>query len=66
MAVPVLDAVLTEAKAALGGDPVVAVMRDVISPETIEAGEPIRALDALIVARQLHAALPKPPPLVSF
>lgn len=39
MAVPVLEAVLTQGRSWLPeGDPLVAAIRDVISPEQIEAG----------------------------
>jgi hypothetical protein len=64
IAVPVIDAALDDIRAALGRDPVVAAVSGVISPETIEAGEPIRAADALIVAEQLNAAIDSYPPLV--
>ena len=57
IALPVLDAALEDVKAALPGDPVVAAVAGIISPETIEAGEPIRAVDALLVAEQLNAAI---------
>jgi hypothetical protein len=57
IAVPVLDAAIEDIKAALGDDPVVLAVAGVISPDTIEAGEPIRAVDALLVAEQLDAAI---------
>lgn len=57
LALPVIDAVLSEASSLLPSDPVVDVSRGLITPETIEAGEPIRAVDALVVADQLYQAL---------
>jgi hypothetical protein len=57
MALPVMDAVLKAARELLPSDPVVATIRDVISPEAITEGRPLRAVDALIVVEQLHAAL---------
>lgn len=66
IAIPVVDAVVAEAKKHVEGDPVIDVVRDVISPEAIADGEPIRALDMLVVAQQLLMALdhhyPPPPP----
>jgi hypothetical protein len=53
--------VTTAIMAALGDDPVVAAVGGIISVETIEAGEPVRAIDALLVAQQLDAAIgPRP------
>jgi hypothetical protein len=60
-ALPVLDAALTDVRAALPDDPVVAAVSGVISPEAIAAGEPLRAADALIVAEQLNAAIGRRP-----
>jgi hypothetical protein len=57
MAIPVLDAALDDIKAALGDDPIVLAVAGIISPEMIEMGEPIRAVDALLVAEQLDAAI---------
>ena len=57
IAIPVFDAAIDDIKAALGDDPVVQAVASIISPETIEAGEPIRAVDALLVAEQLDAAI---------
>lgn len=64
MALPVLDAVVNAAKDFLPGDPVVDTIRDAISPEAIAEGEPLRAVDVLIVVDQLHTALSQalPPP----
>ena len=62
MAIPVVDAVLTEVKAAIGSDDaVVNMVEGVISPESIARGEPVRAIDVLPVAGQLDAAIgPRP------
>lgn len=60
IALPVLDEVLSHAKAVIGDDALVNRIADILSPETIEIGEPIRALDALIVAEQLMARLGVP------
>src|ERR687891_61244 len=57
MALPVIDAVLEAAKEFLPGDPVIATMREVVSPESVAEGEPLRAVDVLVVVDQLHAAL---------
>lgn len=58
VAVPVLDAVLGAAREWMPeDDPILDAVRDVISVENIEAGEPIRAVDALMVARQVETAL---------
>jgi hypothetical protein len=57
MALPVIDAVLEAAKEILPGDPVIATMRQVVSPEAVAEGEPLRAVDVLVVVDQLHAAL---------
>jgi hypothetical protein len=64
MAMHVIDAAFEAARTHLADDdPLVRRSLDVISPEMIEAGEPLRALDALIVADQLEAALFEPPQL---
>jgi hypothetical protein len=60
-AVPVVDAVIEQARGYLGDDPVVAAMAGLVSPENIAAGEPIRAAEALILAEQLEAAFGEPP-----
>jgi hypothetical protein len=54
---PVLDAVIEGVRQALSDDPVVETARGIISPEQIVWGEPVRAVDALLVARQLDAAI---------
>jgi len=58
LALPVVDSVLQEASNLLpAGDPIVDRCRSLITPETIAAGEPIRAVDAVIVVDQLYQAL---------
>jgi hypothetical protein len=57
IALPVLDAVLKAVKDTLGDHLVVAQMYDIISVESIEEGEPIRAVDAYLVAGMLMKAL---------
>lgn len=67
IAIPVFDAVLEAIKDGIGRDnPVVQATAGVISPETIELGEPIRAADALVVATLLDSEIgprPIPPPV---
>lgn len=65
IALPVLDAVIESVRDALPDDPVVEAVRGVISPEQIMLGEPIRAADALLVARQLDAAVGEWPPAIA-
>lgn len=58
MALPVLDAVVEAVKDDIGRDnPVVRAVAGVISPEMIESGEPLRAADALMVAKMLDAEI---------
>jgi hypothetical protein len=56
VAVPVLEATIEVLKAALPNDPVVAAVVGAYAHE-IETGEPVRAVDALLVARQINAAI---------
>jgi hypothetical protein len=65
IALPVLDAAVEDIKAAISADPIVAAVAGIISPETIEAGEPIRAVDALLVAQQLDVAIGSRPLVVA-
>ena len=59
--IAVLDAVVIEAKAFLGtDDPVVASIEDVISPEAIAEGDPIRVADLLIVVTVLKSRVGRP------
>jgi hypothetical protein len=57
IALPVLDAVIDAVRLVGPDDPVVKAARGIISPEQIESGEPVRAADALLVAKQLDAAI---------
>ena len=58
LALPVLDAVLTESSKLLpAGDVAVDASRGLITPGTVAAGEPMRAVDVLLVADQLYQAL---------
>jgi hypothetical protein len=65
LALPVLDAVIEAARTVLPNDSVVEAVRDIISPEQIASGEPVRAADALIVAKQLDAAIGPAPFMVA-
>jgi hypothetical protein len=57
-ALPIFDEVVEAIKDDLGRDnPAVAAVAGIISPETVEAGEPIRAADALLVAKMLDAEI---------
>jgi hypothetical protein len=60
-ALPVLDAVTEAVRLVRPDDPVVAAARGVISAEQTAEGEPVRAADALVVAKQLDAAIGPPP-----
>ena len=61
IALPVLDAVIEAVRTVLPDDPVVQAVRGIVSPEQIALGEPVRAADALLVAKQLDAAIgPRP------
>jgi hypothetical protein len=58
MAIPVVDAVLQAAREHLSvGDPLLAAVRDVMSPETVTHGEPVRVLEVLLVVEQLQIRL---------
>lgn len=68
LALPVLDACLVAYREFVPTDPVASAIRDLVSPEAIESGEPVRAVDAALVAGQLAGALgpetlPPPPPI---
>ena len=60
MALPVLDAVISSIRELLPASAVVQAAREIISPETVELGEPVRAVDILLVVSQLEAAPPTP------
>jgi hypothetical protein len=57
IALPVLAEVIELARSFVADDPVVGKVQDVVSPDFIAAGMPIRAADALLVATQLRTAL---------
>jgi hypothetical protein len=57
IAIPVLFAAIDDIKAALRDDPVVQAVASALSPEALGSGESIRAIDALLVAQQLDAAI---------
>ena len=62
IALPVMDAVIEAVRQVLPENhPVVKAARSVMSPELIESGEPVRATDALVVAKQLDTAIGSPP-----
>jgi hypothetical protein len=63
LAIPVVDAALNDVKQALPDDPVVQSLVEVFSADVIGEGEPVRAADMLVVAKQLDAAI-GPYPLV--
>src|SRR5436190_23900347 len=61
MAIPVLDAVISASRQCVKeDDPVLHAVRDVVV-DVIETGEPVRAVDALLVVNQLLAAIPLAP-----
>jgi hypothetical protein len=59
IAVPVLDACLSALRAVpkVADDPVISRMPDVYSADTIAEGEPVRAVDALVVLGQIIAVI---------
>jgi hypothetical protein len=64
MALPVLHSVIDAIKDGIGRDnSVVQSAAGVISPDAIASGEPIRAADALIVARILDGEIGPYPPM---
>lgn len=56
MALPVLDACLNAFKSFVPDDPIVAAIHEVMTPEAIAEGC-VRAVDAVVVAGQLAAAM---------
>jgi hypothetical protein len=64
IALPVLDAAVEHTRSFLPDDPVVNTIRGVVSPDQIASGEPVRAADALVVAKQLDAAIGPHPLMV--
>lgn len=57
IALPVLDAALDDVRVAIPDDPVVRALVGIMSADFIGSGDPIRAADMLVVARQLDAAI---------
>jgi len=58
LAIPAVDAAISAVRNAIPDNAVVARIEDVISPEAIDTGEPIRAVDVLLVVTILLAAMP--------
>lgn len=58
-----LDAALSSIRDLIPNNPVLAQIEDVISPTAVEAGEPMRAVDVLIVVDLMFAVLKQPPSL---
>lgn len=63
-AIHTLDAVFAAARSLVPHHPVVLRLSDVLSPEAIEAGQPLLVKDALIIFTALEQALHEPPPTV--
>ena len=61
IAIPVLDAALSSIRELASDNTIMASIRDVISTEAIEEGEPVRAVDVLMVVTTLLAVVPQPP-----
>ena len=61
IALPVLDACLSAIRSVAADDPVLSTVQDVISAETIANGDPVRAVDALVVVGQVIAVIGSPP-----
>ena len=61
LAINPLDALIGEARRAVGDHPVVNAVRDVINIDDLASGDPPRAIDVLIVVRLLLSALPEAP-----
>jgi hypothetical protein len=59
-ALPVMDAVIEAVRKVRPDHPAVKAARSVISPEQIQSGQPVRAADALVVAKQLDTAIGSP------
>jgi hypothetical protein len=62
LAVPAVDAALSAVRPLIANTNVMAKVADVISPDTIEQGEPVRAIDLRVVVNLMLAELPPPPP----
>lgn len=65
IAVPALDAVVVGVRELLKDDVIASRVCDVISTEAFAEGEPIRAIDALLVVTTLLGALPQPRSLLA-
>jgi hypothetical protein len=61
IALPVLDACIGALREVAADDPVVSRMQDVFSAESVARGEPVRAVDALLVLGQIIAVIGSPP-----
>jgi hypothetical protein len=57
IALPVLDACIATLRQVVPDDPVISQMPDAYSAESIAAGEPVRAVDALVVLGQIIAVI---------
>ena len=66
IALPVLDACIAALREVAADDPVVSRMPDVYSAESVVTGEPVRAVDALVVLGQIIAVIGKTPPFVGI
>jgi hypothetical protein len=66
IALPTLDAVVAQARDLVPDSPVVSRIGDVISPNAVLTGEPLRASDALIVVDTLSGALRRPSGVLSI
>ena len=62
IALPVLDACIAALREVAPNDPVVKALPDVYSAESVAAGEPVRAVDALVVLGQIIAVIGEVPP----
>lgn len=65
LAIPALDAALSAIRDLIPDNPVTSRVQDIISPEAVAAGEPIRAVDVLVVVDLLLGALPRVAPSVA-
>jgi hypothetical protein len=66
MAIPVIDAALSDARDALADDPVAETVRQTLRAALEHEDTPVRAVDLLHVVGQVQAALgPEPPPASS-
>ncbi len=61
ISVGILDAAIGSIRDVMPTTPLVAQIKDVISPENVNEGEPLRAIDVLFVVDILIGALPERP-----